>query len=298
MKKLCSILLALCITASFAAFTAIPAAAEVNPYEPPANLDQLTQAQQLAYFNLVVNRVRAERPGFQSRELVQIAGFRSSLAEGAMDGLINEVVKQLMPAEWRLRTFETAQSNQGWFFSENVNASDLRLEDILSINSKKDGDNWIIELLIPEETNPGKGLSSAHARIGPVATREEVVADLTEAGMLLSVSNATLRYHNGFARVTVNDQGQVIAGANGFQVLVLAYNARIAIFSFDIAALQNAEFQYAHFTWAPEEGFPEANFDVDGVSIPPIPPLTWWQRLPSLFQFILRWFFFGWLWMR
>jgi len=28
------------------------------------------------------------------------------------------------------------------------------------------------------------------------------------------------------------------------------------------------------------------------------PPLLWWQKLPSFLQFLLRWFCFGWLWMK
>jgi len=299
MKKLCSILLALCMVMGFAVFTAIPAAAEetANPYEPPANLGELSQAEQLAYFNLVVNRVREEKPGFQRRELQQIAGFRSSLMEGAVDELINSVVQQLMPAEWKQRGIAAGESNQDLFMNESIYASALRPEDITFISCKKQGDNWIIELLVKEEINPAKGLNSAHGRYAFVATREEVIADLVAAGMSVRLANLTLRYHNGFARATVNPQGQVVVAANGFQVHAQANNARLSIFSFDIATLQNTEWQYAYFDWAPEEGFPEANYEIDDVSIPPIPPLKWWQRLPDLFQWILRWVFFGWLWM-
>jgi len=28
------------------------------------------------------------------------------------------------------------------------------------------------------------------------------------------------------------------------------------------------------------------------------PPLKWWQKLPAFLQFLLRWFAFGWIWMR
>ena len=28
------------------------------------------------------------------------------------------------------------------------------------------------------------------------------------------------------------------------------------------------------------------------------PPLRWWEKLPSFLQFLLRWFCFGWIWMR
>jgi len=292
MKKLLSAILAVCVLAGLGLLGAVPAAAEpANPYEPPPNLNELSQADQLEYFNLVVNRVRAEKPGFKQRQLLKIDSMQLSGAASAVNGIVNTVVEKLMPGEWEYRDIAAGESNEGLFFSENANASDLRPEDIAGITCKKEGDNWIIELGIKEETNPGKGLASAHSRISPVETREEVVAEIVEAGPIkIKLSNTTLRYDNGYARVTVNPQGQVIVAENGFRVDLFIKNVRISVLTTDVRARQTSQWQYASFDWAPEEPFPPANI------FPPLAPLKWWQHLP--FRWFFRWFLFGWIWMR
>lgn len=281
MKKLCSILLAFCMATGLPALTVIPAVAEeiANPYEPPANLDELSQAEQLAYFNLVVNRVREKKPGFRQVEILQITSFRTSIAGGAADGLVNGVVKKLMPGDPQVLSIAPGQTNVGRFMSENANASDLRLEDIISISSTKEGDNWVIGLLIKEELNPAKGLSSAHCRIMPIATRDQIVAELAKAGVTANVADATIRYYESYANITVNDQGKVILAGNGFQVDAQANNVKIAMFNMNVGVAQNSKWQCSDFDWDT------------------VPEVKWWENLPGIVQWILRWVFFGWIWM-
>jgi len=300
MKKLCSMLLAVCMAAGLLGLLCAVPAAALETYEPPANLGALSQAEQLAYFNLVVNRVRTEKPGFRQRERLQIVGMRSSLMGGALDGMIGSIVGNLMSGDWYQISVAADQSNQGLFMSENANASDLRPEDIISITSTKQGDNWIMDLRIKEEANPAPGLDSANGRIAPIATREGIVAELVGSGITANPADAAVNYGSGFARVTVNGQGQVIVAANGYQLHSQINNVSVSVITFDAAITMNSEWQYAYFGWAPEEPFPPANSfpDAGSGSIDPIPALKWWQRLPSLFQWILRYFFFGWIWMR
>lgn len=299
MKKLFSILLAVCVMAGLAVLAAVPAVAEENPYAPPANLNELSQAEQLAYFNLVVNRVREEKPGFRQREREQIEDMQFSGVASAVSGLINSIMRTLMPSEWHERSVAAGESNEGLFMSENENASDLRLEDITSISCEKAGDNWVIDLRIREETNPAKGTSSAHSRIMPIATREEVVAEIVSVGSITAdPADATLRYYNGFVRVTVNSQGQVIVAANGCQVLAQMNNVSVSIITMDSAATQNTEWLYAYFDWAPEEPFPNATFPtVEPPEREHIPTFRWWMLFPPWFQWVLRYIFFGWIWM-
>ena len=300
MKKLCSILLAICLLAGLGALCSVPAAA-VDPYDP-SDILYLNRNELLDYFNLVVNRVRTEKPSFQHRELLRIDSMQSSILGGMMDGLLNSVVAALTSSDWTQTGVNAGQSNEGMFLSENANASDLRPQDITSISAKKVGDNWVIEVGVKEESNPAAGLNSSNGRISPVATREQIVAEVNSGGVTANAANATVRYGSGFARVTVNGQGQVIAAANGHQANALFKNVKISIMTADVAATMNSEWQCAFFDWAPEEDFPAANAFPPAVTVTfdPDPGLTlkWWQRLPAFLQWILRWFFLGWLWMR
>ena len=297
MKKLCSILLAVCVMAGLAALSAVPAAA-LDPYDP-SNLTSLSMHELLDYFNLAVNRVRTEKPGFQQRESLRIADVKTSALGGAMDSLLITLMKELLPGDWVPTDVVAGQSNVDLFMSENTNASDLRPQDITSISAKMVGSNWVIELRVKEETNPAQGLNSSNGRIFPVATREKIIEDMNGTGVTANQANTTLRYGSGFACITVNGQGRVIAAANGFQMNALFKKVQVSFVAIDMAITYNSEWQYAYFDWAPEEPFPPANtFPAAGsVTFEATAP-KWWQLLPGWLQWILRWVFFGWIWMK
>jgi len=291
MKRLISIFLTACL---MACLTALPAMAEPgDPYAPPANLAALSQAEQLAYFNLVANRARAEKPGFKQREKLYIESFRSSLLGGALDSLINSVVKQLMPGDWKYQTIANSQDNKGLFLSDNANASDLTAQDITSITSTKQGDNWVIVVGVAEAINPAKGTASSIGRISPVATREDIIEDLAGSGLFAEVANTTLRYHNAYAGVIVNPDGKVLFSELGFLAEAAVKGASLATFTFDVTANQSAKWQYAAFDWT-DAPMPLPTDDAP-IILPPTGP--WYTSLPPWMQWILRWIFFGWIWM-
>jgi len=291
MKKIFSIFLAACCIACLAALPAM--AAGPGDFAPPANLNALSQAEQLAYFNLVANRVRAEKPGFKQRERSLIGGMYTSSA--SMQRLMESILSMTsgLFSEWTQSAVAAGQSNEDFFLSKNTNASDLRPEDIVSISCEKVGGNWMIDLLVQEETNPAPGLDSANARIADILTRESLLVGMEEVGISADPADITVRHFNGFARVTVNTLGQVIVATNGYQAEVQIDSVSVSTIVIPAVVITlNCEWQYAYFDWAAEEPFPPGHF-----SDPTPPPLKWWQRLPSWLQFILRWIFFGWLWM-
>ena len=295
MKKLLATLLTLVLLAGFA----LPAAAaNVNPFAPPANLNELSQAEQLEYFNLVVNRVRSERPGFtvRNRHRIDTPNMSFTGMVSFLQPIIDHLIQLLMPGYWQHRDLLPGQNNQGWFMSENENASDLRPEDITAITAVQQDDNWVIDVRIREEINPELGLNSSNGRIFSFVTREEALREISDVAPIeANVNNATMRFHSGYARVTVNLQGQVIAGSYGFQVLAQVNDVRIGLgviaVTTDAIIPQVTEVQYTNFDWTG-----------DRPPFPPAPPMPapcihWYSCLPFWLQWILRWVFFGWIWM-
>jgi len=304
MKKLLSLLLALMLVSGLGFAAMLPVAASENPFAPPANLNELSGAEQLEYFNLVVNRVRAERPGFSTMERLRIDDMQFTGAVAVMQPIINSIVNSFMPGEPVHHTVAPGSDNTWNFMSGNPNASALRTQDITAIATERQGENWLIEVLIREELNPLPGLASAHGRIAWVLTREEIIADITSVGPITAdPANAAVRYHNGFASVVVNPQGQVLSAANGFQVNAQANNVRIGVgllaVNTDVTANQTSVWQHANFSWAPGDDFtpPPAPPEPAPPTPPGGAPAPWWASLPVLCQFILRWVFFGWIWM-
>jgi len=296
MKKIISIALTLILALGLLFAAVLPAAAESgeNPFAPPANLNELSQAEQLEYFNLVVNRVRNDRPGFQQMQRMKIEEMLLSGAIAAVQPIINDLINQLMPGHWESQFISSGQSNIGQFMSNNANASDLCPHDITSISATQEGDFWVIDVRIQEEANPSRGLGSANGRIAWIMTREEIIADITSVGPITAnPANASVLYYNGYARVIVNPEGKVVSAANGYGVHAYANDVRIAIISANIAVSQTSSWRYSQFSWA-SGGVPSIG-DPTPSPLPLDPP--WHFNLPAWLQFILRWFFFGWLWM-
>ena len=235
------------ITTEAATETTTEAATEGDA--PPANLNTLSQAEQLEYFNKAVNRVRTERPGYSRTEQLKIESMNFTGVVRAVQGIINNIASNLMPGDLKSNTMAKGQNNQENWMSEGANASSLRTQDITSINSRKDGDNWVIEVRIRDSVNPNKTDSSI-ARIAAIQTREEILKAITDEGPIDADPNkATVRYHGGYARVTVNAEGQVIAGANGFDVTAEANDVKITFISTNATFAQTSRWTYSNFNW-------------------------------------------------
>ena len=224
--------------------------APADKFAPPANLNTLGKAEQLAYFNLVANKVRDEKPGFSTEYLEKIEKISLSGAAAIANPIVEMVKNQLMPGEWKYETFAKGTDNKGKFLSE-ITPFELRSGDVASINSVKSGENWVMTVKIVSENNPAKPTGSANARAYPIASRQEVFDEITGISDLISadINNATLRYHSGYITLTVNPKGQVIAGEFQFQVDAKADNVKISIVTTNVTAPQSTTKKYKSFVW-------------------------------------------------
>ncbi|MCL2446152.1 MAG: hypothetical protein FWD06_05245 [Oscillospiraceae bacterium] len=225
-----------------------------DPYLPPDNLNQLSQAEQLEYFNRVVNRVHRERPGHTQVQTLRIESLNFTGAVSAVQGIINGIVNRLMPGDPETRVRARGQENQYYWMSNSPNfGSNLRAQDIARITSTRQGNNWRIEVRVREENNP-QHFVSHHGRIASIQTREEIIASIVDdAPVTGDPNNANVRYHNGFAWVVVNPQGQIIEAANGFDVNAQIDSARIGVgilsVGTNVTALQTSRWTYSNFGW-------------------------------------------------
>ena len=227
------------------------AAGDADPLAPPANLGDLSKAEKLDYFNKVANNVRTAKPGFKTEYLEELGKMSFTGIVNAVSGIIDSVKQKLMPGEWKYETVAKGADNKGKFMSENANASDLKASDAASISATKSGSNWVIKVNIITETNPAKGTGSAHSRIMPIATRQEVLDEITGIASVISadVNDATLKYNGAYATVTVNEKGQVIAAEYSFKVDAQANNVKISFIGTNVTAPQSTKKIYKDFVW-------------------------------------------------
>jgi len=237
--------------------TALETITEPTTTEPaenllPTNLNQLSAAAQLEYFNLVVNRVRDERPGFERRSRLRLVHANNTGVPGAFAPVIQPVVDALMPGHWNVSTQAPGADNRTVFFANTPQASLLRPQDIASITSVPGADgSWTITVRIREEVNPMPGLASANGRINHILTPTEVLEKIVGVNDAISVDveNVSLRYHDGFASVTVNAQGQVTAASSGFNVDATATGVVVLPLRTNVHASQETRMYFTNFVW-------------------------------------------------
>jgi len=222
----------------------------VDPFVPPADLDTLSKADKLAYFNLVANRVRTERPGFTENFGKVISDLTFTGVVRAFQGIIDGVVRDLTGQE-EPNVIAKGSDNSGKFLSSNANASDLKESDVTSISAKKSGSDWVLTVKIKSETNPAKGTGSANSRIYPIASRKEVLDEITGVASIISAdeNKATLVYKDGTVNLTVNEKGQVTAADYSFKVDATAPGVKISFISTDVTAVMTTTWKGSSFKW-------------------------------------------------
>jgi len=216
---------------------------------PPANLDTLSKAEQLAYFNKAANRVRTEKPGFTKQFAKIISDMKFTGVVSLVQGIIDNIVAGLTGAE-DPKTYAKGTDNKGDFLSE-ITPFELRSGDVASISSKKSGDNWVMTVKIIQETNPAKPTGSANARAYSIASRQEVLDEITgfSSAITANVNDASLLYNGGTINLTINSKGQVIAGDYKFLVDATANNVKISILSTNVTARMTTTCKYYDFKW-------------------------------------------------
>ena len=221
-----------------------------DDFAPPADLNTLGKAEQLAYFNKAVNRVRTEKPGFTEQFSKIISDLTFTGVVRLAQSLIDDLIAGLTGAD-DPKVHAPGTDNQGKFLSE-ITPFELQSGDISSISAQKSGDNWVMTVKIIQETNPAKPTGSANARAYAIASRQEVLDEITgfSSAITASVNDATLRYNSGTINLTINSQGQVIAGDYRFLVDATANNVKlISIITTNVTARMTTTNKYSNFKW-------------------------------------------------
>jgi len=224
--------------------------ATVGGFAPPADLNTLGKEEQLAYFNLVANRVRTEKPGFKEEFAKIISDLTFTGVVRLAQSLIDDLISNLTGAD-DPKVHAPGTDNQGKFLSD-ITPFELRPGDVSSISAQKSGENWVMTVKIISETNPAKPSGSANARAYTIASRQEVLDEITGFSNAISanVNDATLRYNSGIINLTINPDGQVIAGDFKYFVDATANNVKlINIISTNVTARMTTTNKFSNFKW-------------------------------------------------
>jgi len=202
----------------------------------------------VAYYNDVVNAARDAKPAYKRVEVLKINSVKTSLAGGILDGLLNPIVKNLMPGDPKDTAKKKGESNVDHLFLEQATSA-VKASDLSSITAKKSGNNYIITLTLGNEVNPARMGASKYSRVFQIQTREDVLKDLAENGLNAQPNNSKLTYNKGKAVVTINEKGQIVEAHTEFYVDAEAKQAKLSMFTFDLTAYQQSNWDYTNFVY-------------------------------------------------
>jgi len=210
--------------------------------------DQMNKKELVQYWNDSVNAVRAAKPAIAQLEVKKIDSFKSSIAGGILDGLLNGVIKSMMPGNPENKELKKGDENynngKGLYIFGPKKLCEVKESDVSSISAKKDGANYVVTLTLGKTTNPMNDGKDSYSRVMGVATQQEIANDLAEQSLTVDPKNLEMVYNSGKASMTVNDKGQIIAAHTELKVDVDATGAKMSIFTFDAVVYQSTTEDY------------------------------------------------------
>jgi len=208
----------------------------------------MSKPELIAWYNERVNHVREAKPGMTREETLKILEINLSLLGGAADGIVNYGVSRFMPGDAVTETRQKGAENKGFFFGDMARPV-IRESDAKSITAKQEGGNYVVTLLLVNETNPLNDGVSTHSRVASPATRQDVLDTVAEIGVSGDIEKAALYYHSGKLVITVNPKGEIIRVNAEFFVDADCKQVKWTILTSDLTAKQYSQQVFTNFVY-------------------------------------------------
>lgn len=233
--------------------TVVTTEATTTTEEAKKDPTTMSKAELLDYFNTAVNNVRSQKPQFDYVIIRKMDQVDTTILGGMVDGIVNSVVKSLMPGTPETGTVQKGSGNKGKFLSSSENkASLLTSGQISSITATKQGDGFSITVQLPTSTDPSKTAgNSAYANLHEINDSAGIVKEIVGNNGAIKADPAlcTLVYKDGYATITVNAAGQVTAMEGGFKVDANGKDWSVIGLKGDVVAKQSTVVKALNFIW-------------------------------------------------
>ena len=215
---------------------------------PAGNLATMSPAEQLSYFNIAVNRIKAEKAGFQKSKLTATEDI--SLSNSLANSVVGLVKGALLSENATETTVAKGESSDAVMSPYNVPyVSQLTTDDIKSIDVVPSGGGYIITVYVKGETNP-ELTGSISSRIFEFLTVDDVVNTYApKVNAEVAREDIEVVYDGCFARATVDDSGRITEYETYVKATMILKNAKIRIISTDVTAVLASTTRYTNFIY-------------------------------------------------
>lgn len=170
----------------------------------------MTKNELLEYFNGNLNAIKSDFPGFKRAKQTKVSDI--VLSNSLANTVVGFVKSALLSEDVEEKTAEKGQSNMELMSPDGERyVSQLNSSDIQDISVKKQGENYLVTLTLPDAVNPDKE-SGAYAKIFNFVTVDDVVNTYApKVGATVERKNIKVSYSGCYAKALFAPDGKVIS---------------------------------------------------------------------------------------
>lgn len=212
------------------------------------DLTALSMKEQLSYFNIALNRIKAEKAGFKKTKLTAteditlsntLANSLISLVKGA---LLSETATETVVAKGE--SSDDVMSPDGASY-----VSQLTEEDVERIEVVPAGGGFTVTVYVKDETNPEPS-GSRFSRIFEFMTVDDVeTVYAPKVNAEVAREDIEVVYENCFAKATIDANGNVTEYETYVKGTMILKNAKVRIITTDVNAVLASTTRYIDFSY-------------------------------------------------
>ena len=227
--------------------TAAPGAAPAEGQNAGA-LTAMTAAEQLSYFNIAVNRIKAEKAGFKKSKLTATEDI--VLSNSLANSLVSLVKGALLSETAAETVVNRGESSDAVMSPYNVPyVSQLTEEDVEKIDVVPAGGGYTVTVYVKPETNP-EAQGSRFAKIFEFMTVDDVVNTYApKVGAQVAREDIEVAFDGCYARATIDAEGNVTEYETFVKATMLLKNAKVRVITTDVTAVLSSTTRYTDFSY-------------------------------------------------
>ena len=208
----------------------------------------MSAEEQLSYFNIAVNKIKASRAGFTKTKTTATKDI--VLSNSLANSLVSLVKGALLSEDAAVTTVRKGEPSDAVMSPYNVPyVSQLTVDDVEGIDVQPSGGGYVITVRVRGETNP-EAAGSICSRVFEFITVDDVVNTYApKVNAQVERENIQVVFDGCYARATVDGSGDVTAYETFVQGTMKLKDARISVISTDVEVVLVSTTEYTGFQY-------------------------------------------------
>ena len=224
------------------------ASAGVGTYTGSTELPYMSREEQLSYFNIALNKIKASNVGFTKSKTTATQDI--ILSNSLANSLVGLVKGALLSEDATVTTVQKGESSNAVMSPYNVSyVSQLTADDVERIDVVPSDSGYVITVYVKGETNP-EATGSICSKIFEFMTVDDVENIYApKVGATVSREDIEVTFSDCFARATVDKSGNVIEYETFVKGVMKLKNAKIRIITTDVEVVLASTTRYTDFKY-------------------------------------------------